>query len=643
MSFILEIGFDSHQHYICGYLESFFEAQQVAANVSKIGTKILVETDEKDPKLESALHALNTEMPYSCFITSVSHRFSEEPFQPFRNACTTPLALNLGLCNRCKEELFDPSSRRYYYPFTSCRHCGPQYAFFEGYPYERSRTGWRFLQPCADCEEEARKNPFRRDYAQISCQHCNVSLQMEHKGKSRYANDAATCKQLFEIAAKAVSEGKSVLMQTTFGYRRFTPATAEHLSDDAVLLHLNSRTLTEDLSLTRQEIEALYSLEKPLLKVAVQAEALKALFGNVVRCKVPDEAFTLLLGRELEHLHVDHILYEACDATAAADYRVTFDLPMSVQSDMQFFIGADARFVKKGERVSFPAEITTPVDTLSVTEALIAVSQGRNHLIDRMEHFEEAASTKLNLLEGCDTDIRHSQTHRFRRSQGAMMGTLASHKLKGSAVGVYFEGDAIEFLYSNGLHVTTVVPPVAFEPQKLIERLKGLREGSERLIANVEQKRPELFAELQRIENEGLGLFEALSALIGLGLGGYDAVDNEALKFVGKGGTQVDTHHDESRFDPYAFLASVISYKMADVPETMLCYSVFESLGDYFVEILTQLQAKSKAEHIVLCGEHIAQASLYSRIVQKMKTHTPLVNRSFPIGGEGAVVGGIYL
>ena len=643
MSFILEIGFTSHQRYLGEYLQSFFEEQSLLANVSKIGTTVMVEADEKDAGLEGVLHRLNEAMPYSLFMTSVSHRFSETVFQKFEPLPEQRLPVSLGTCHRCKTEMLDPSSRRYYYPFTSCRHCGGQYAFFERYPYERAHTTWRFVQPCPECEAESLHNPFRRDFALISCHDCSVALELTHGGKSRYANDAATSKQLFEMAAKALFEGKTVVMKTTFGYRRFYRAEAEKMTQDSILLHLNSRTITQDLSLTKQEIESLFSMEKPLLKVAVQSEACKALFGDVTRCKVPDEAFTLLLCEELAALHLDYVAYESCDETAKGDYMVGFDLPIATQSDMELFVGGESRYVKRGERVSFPAEIATPVDTLSVTGSLVAVNSGRNHLIDRMEHFEGATAAKMNLLEGSESGVEHSNTHAFTPSHGALMGALASHKRKGSAVGVYFEGESVEFIYYNGSHVTTVVPSIPFEPERLREKLTTLREGSDRLMANLKTRRPELNAQFDAIERERMPLFEAAALLVGCAKSGFDALDDTALKFMGKGGTQIDVSLGDNRFNPYALIASLISYKMADVEPVMLSYSLFESLGDYFVDILTQLQTKSKAEQVVLCGANIAQSSLYSRIVQKMKTPPPMLNRSFPVGEDGAVVGGIYI
>lgn len=643
MSFILEIGLNTHQDYMPDYLRSFFEGEGLKVNLHRTPDAVAVEADENDAGLEPALHALNEQMTYSLFMSSVSHRFSGERFVYQEPEAKDVIPLNLGLCPTCVSEMFDPQSRRYYYPFTACRHCGPQYAFFEQFPYERANTAWRFVVPCSACEEEVQSNPFRRGFVQISCHECSVALEMTHGGKSRYANNAKSCKQLFELSAKALSEGKSVLMKTTFGWRRFYVPTAQNVSEASVLLHCNHKDLMDDLSLTKQEIEAFFSLEKPMLKVAVQAEGLKAIFGNVTRCKIPDEAFTLLLSRELNALHIDYVAFESCGEGSEADYRVGFDLPLAVQSEMECFIGGEARFVKAGERVSFPARVASAVDTLSVTENLVAVKQGETHTISRMEHFEGATASKMNLLEGCESVAEHSNTHAFSTAQGAMRGALASHGLTGRAVGVYFEGDRVDFLHFNGTHLTHVVPSIAFEPGRLIETLASLREGSDRLIANIDKNHPDFYAVLRWIETGELSLFDAAAAVIGLKGHGFDAIDNQALQFMGKGGTQIDTAMGDTRFNPYAMLASLISYKMADVEPIMLSYSLFESLGDYFVDILTQLQEKAKAEHIVLCGAQIGQTSLYSRIMQKMKGHPPLVNRSFPIGSEGAVVGGIYL
>ena len=640
---MLEIGFTSHQHYISKYLSSFFRSHGIEANITQSDAAVTLEADENDPALQAALEQLNKEMPYSLFMQSVSHRITAQPFSLLKQEIPSPIPLNLGLCNRCRSEMLDPAGRRYYYPFTACSHCGPHYAFFEHYPYTRENTAFRFIAPCKACEEELRSNPFRQNFAQISCNDCNVSLMIKSNGEIKRADAAAQYKAFFDLAAKEIERGKAVTVKTTFGYRRFTLAASDNITRASRLLYINSRTIMDNLSLSKQEIESLFSLEKPLLKVATRSEALKELFGTAVMCKVPDEAFTILLCDALKEYDPDYIVYEECDAPSDETLLLGFDLPFTTQSDMQLFVNAQERLIRSGERVSYPAQVTAAIDTLSISDGLVAVHSGNIHTIDRMEHFDRATASRVNLLEGCDEDIGHSNMHRFTVAEGALMSALASHNLSGSAVGVFFEGETIEFHYYNGSHVTTVVPAMAFEAEHLIEKLSGLREGSDRLVANIRQNIPELYGVLKMIENDRLSLFSAAAAIVGPGNGGFDALDNIALTFMGKGGTQVETKHKDTRFDPYAFLASILSYKIAEVEPSMLAYSIFESLGDYFADILMQLKSKSKAEHIVLCGEKIAQSSLYSRIMEKMNAPKPLTNRSFPINRDGAVVGGIYL
>ncbi len=581
MIFELRIGWDSHHTYIRDFLEDFFQTQGVNANVIQTRDAIVIETDAADGGLENVLNLLGTSMPYSCFMGSTSHRFVEDAFTCKEKSPRLPLELNLGLCPSCEKKLFQS-----YDPMTCCEHCGPH-------------------------------------YTQLSGLHVKP--------------DVTLAQRMAEAAASLV-EGKSVAIKTLFGWRRFSPL--EEVSGDGFVMQVNPAMLGEDFVLTPDENAALLSLEKPMMLISTRSETLKKLCGNAIACQCPDEAFTHLFAYELRRLGVASLWCE--NARSDADVVIAFEGDVTEQKPLRLARFKERRFVVSGERAIFPSRIKSRGDTLVCAEPLAAVGSNGSHRIDRMECFDEAVSSRLNILEGSACDLTHSNTHTFTAADGAILGALASHERIGeSAVAFWFEGDAVSFHYYNGTHVTTVVPPLAFEPSVLLERIRTLKEGSDRLLDNVKAQNTELYAQIELIQNENLGFFEAVSLLCDIGDGGFEALNKEALKFMGKGGTQVDCHRDENRFHPYAFLGSIISYRMAGVEPTMLAYSVFESLGDYAVDILTQLKQRSKAAHTVLCGSQIAQASLFARIDSKLAG--TLTNRSFPIGRDGAVVGGIWL
>ena len=86
-----------------------------------------------------------------------------------------------------------------------------------------------------------------------------------------------------------------------------------------------------------------------------------------------------------------------------------------------------------------------------------------------------------------------------------------------------------------------------------------------------------------------------------------------------------------------------MSYQLGGVANNLMCYSIYESFGDYIGEIVPQLMEKTEASVITFTGETFANQSLYGRIQKTLGAKNPLMNKNLPIGKENAVYGALYL
>jgi len=641
MYFVFEMEFASNKPYITDLIKAYSRSFGIKNEVVQSQKHITIIFDKEDEKTEAFLLGLNDLLPASIFLGKSRHYFSDK--KPALSAVKTlKMPLNLSLCPSCQKEMFDVSSRRYYYPFTSCSSCGSQHPFVTAYPYERANSTMKFLVPCDACMEEMKRNPLRRDYVLISCVDCGISLKMNDGRSERYANDKGSYRKLFEVSAAAIQKGKSVLMKTANGYRKFfLPAEGMPLQE-SLLLMADAKGFNEHLMMVTQEFNALMSIERPVVRISTKSEELKALYGSTVLVKYPDDGMTMLLARELINHGMTYVSYTECEEDEATDFLVDFDIPIESQKDSRLFINQDMKFYISGERVIFPAFVDEKRDVVSVAHDLAAVRMEDAIIIDDMDRFDAIQTVRLNVLEGEEFESGHLNERRFPQWKGSMMSVLTEHGVRGEkAIGVHFDS-ALYFLYYNGKEVINAVPPNPFEADHLFEHIAELREGSDRLVVNYRNAYPQTCERLDSLSGD-VDIFTVTAIMLGLREESFEGISAEALSFLGKGGIQIDTRVNNNRFDNYAFLASVMSYQLGTVENTLMCYSIYESFGDYISEVVSQLLEKTKAKNVTLTGETLANQALYARIQRHMGARNLLFPVNYPIGKECAVHGGIFL
>lgn len=147
-----------------------------------------------------------------------------------------PISADVGTCDDCLKELFDPSDRRYRYPFINCTNCGPRFTIVEQVPYDRENTTMRVFEMCHACRAEYEDPRDRRFHAEpTACAVCGPCLRLLDSNGDKVSGDAVA------MAITLLREGKILAIKGIGGFHLACDA----LSEDAVT-KLRSRKFRED-------------------------------------------------------------------------------------------------------------------------------------------------------------------------------------------------------------------------------------------------------------------------------------------------------------------------------------------------------------------------------------------------------------
>ncbi|HEY5160578.1 MAG TPA: Sua5/YciO/YrdC/YwlC family protein, partial [Gaiellaceae bacterium] len=165
---------------------------------------------------------------------------------------TALVPADIATCDDCLRELFDPSDRRFRYPFINCTNCGPRFTIVRAVPYDRANTTMASFEMCEQCRREYEDPANRRFHAEPTCcPECGPRLSLG-----------------LDEAVSLLHQGKIVAIKGLGGYHLACDA-----ADEQAVARLRERKRREEkpLAVMTSEPELLVGLspaEEALLRSA---------------------------------------------------------------------------------------------------------------------------------------------------------------------------------------------------------------------------------------------------------------------------------------------------------------------------------------------------------------------------------------
>lgn len=193
---------------------------------------VFIEIEGTAAQLQSFQERLETEKPEHAWLQRVEATPLESiGDQDFRilpssetSAKTALILPDLATCPTCLAEMWQPTNRRYRYPFINCTHCGPRFSIVRSLPYDRPHTTMAGFPLCPDCRSEYEDPCDRRFHAQPNaCPTCGPHLELwDRKGSCLEQHDPA-----LQQAAAALLHGEVLALKGLGGFHLMVDATCE--------------------------------------------------------------------------------------------------------------------------------------------------------------------------------------------------------------------------------------------------------------------------------------------------------------------------------------------------------------------------------------------------------------------------------
>jgi hydrogenase maturation protein HypF len=288
----------AHAHGLDGWVLNGDAGVQIHVEGSGHALDEFVRDLQADPPAAAHIAVIDVEVDRVDHAQGFTIRDSQSDHQP-----TTRISADLPVCDACLREVFDPSDRRYQYPYINCTNCGPRFSIVRALPYDRAQTTMADWPLCPECATEYDDPANRRFHAQpVACPTCGPQYRLLDQHHESIGNEA------LQTAAQLLAEGQIVAVKGIGGYHLAcdadNPAAVKALRDRKYRKDQAFAVMVRDLVVAEETVD-LSAAARALLVSAVRPIVLAP--GRIALSGVaPDNRH---LGVMLPYAPVHHLLF----------------------------------------------------------------------------------------------------------------------------------------------------------------------------------------------------------------------------------------------------------------------------------------------------------------------------------------------
>lgn len=172
------------------FIYKLAKSLDLKGEVRNTSSGVLIDAEGDPDSIRSFIGRLSKEAPSLSHIETIKTlKLDPAGFDDFCIRESSPdeipntlISPDISICTDCRRELFEPSDRRFMYPFINCTNCGPRYTIIRDIPYDRPNTTMGAFDMCNECYTQYSDPMDRRYHAQpVCCEACGPGMLLLDK------------------------------------------------------------------------------------------------------------------------------------------------------------------------------------------------------------------------------------------------------------------------------------------------------------------------------------------------------------------------------------------------------------------------------------------------------------------------------